>query len=235
MASTAASADTSRDAEITAADFRRARRPEQKEQRREAILNAARELAVEQGVGAVSLGQVAARVGLAKSNVLRYFGTREEIYLQLQERELRDWRRALVARIAAAPPERDAVAAAFAAEFAARPLMCDLQANVSLVLERNVSLETVRTFKLAITGDIADIGAALAARLPAISEADGGELVGVALTHAAATWPMAHLPDDVMELLDTPDMCHAKVDFEPRMRRVVNVLLAGYLTLPGDA
>jgi AcrR family transcriptional regulator len=64
-------------------EFARARRPEQKQQRREAILEAARRLAVEHGVNHVSLGGVAAEVGLAKSNVVRYFGTREEIYLEL--------------------------------------------------------------------------------------------------------------------------------------------------------
>ncbi|HEX2171460.1 MAG TPA: helix-turn-helix domain-containing protein, partial [Dehalococcoidia bacterium] len=63
--------------------FLRARRPEQKQQRREAILEVARQLAVESGVDNVSLGNVAAAVGLTKSNVVRYFGTREEIYLEL--------------------------------------------------------------------------------------------------------------------------------------------------------
>jgi AcrR family transcriptional regulator len=51
--------------------FVRARRPEQKRQRREAILAAARELAIEAGVRNVSLGGVAAAVGLAKSNIVR--------------------------------------------------------------------------------------------------------------------------------------------------------------------
>ncbi|MEV1248540.1 helix-turn-helix domain-containing protein, partial [Nonomuraea sp. NPDC049750] len=48
-----------------------------------AILAAARELALRSGVRTVSLCAVAAAVGLAKSNVVRYFGTREEIYLEL--------------------------------------------------------------------------------------------------------------------------------------------------------
>ena len=60
---------------MTASAFLRARRPEHKQQRRDAILVAARDLARTSGVRNVSLGAVAEAVGLAKSNISRYFGT----------------------------------------------------------------------------------------------------------------------------------------------------------------
>ncbi|WP_043624155.1 TetR/AcrR family transcriptional regulator [Nonomuraea candida] len=81
--------------------FLRARRPEHKQQRREAILDAARELARASGVRNVSLGAVAEAVGLAKSNIVRYFGTREEIYLQLMVDEWRQWADDVSAHLAA--------------------------------------------------------------------------------------------------------------------------------------
>ncbi len=84
--------------------YQRARRPEQKEERREAILAAARDLAVERSVRAVSLGDIAREVGLAKSNLLRYFESREEIFLTLLLREWEGWR----ARPPRAPPMRPA-------------------------------------------------------------------------------------------------------------------------------
>src|ERR1700753_227814 len=71
--------------------YRRARRPEQKEERREAILAAARELAGESSVREVSLGEIGRRGELAKSNLLRYFESREDIFLVLLEREWDDW------------------------------------------------------------------------------------------------------------------------------------------------
>src|SRR5260370_30043086 len=73
------------------ATFQRARRPEHKRQRRAAILDAARALARERGVQAVTLGDIADRVGMAKSNVLRYFETREEVYLQLTLEAFAEW------------------------------------------------------------------------------------------------------------------------------------------------
>ncbi|MGW6498462.1 TetR family transcriptional regulator [Nonomuraea angiospora] len=81
--------------------FVRARRPEHKQQRREEILAAARDLALASGVRNVSLGAVAEAVGLAKSNIMRYFGTREEIYLILAADEWHQWAAAVTTRLEA--------------------------------------------------------------------------------------------------------------------------------------
>src|ERR1700749_3228014 len=77
----------------------RARRPEQKEQRREAILAAAADLARRDGVRAVSLSEIARAVGIHKSALLRYFETREQIFLELTAREWREWEAEVTAEL----------------------------------------------------------------------------------------------------------------------------------------
>ena len=52
---------------VMEAPFQRARRPEQKDQRREYILATAGQLALNSGVARVSLGDIAAAVGLKQS------------------------------------------------------------------------------------------------------------------------------------------------------------------------
>src|SRR5258708_20398645 len=90
---------------MSAETYQRARRPEQKLERRDAILGAARELALRDGVRAVSLADIAARVGIHKSALLRYFETREQIFLELTARAWRGWTAALHAELAdPAPP-----------------------------------------------------------------------------------------------------------------------------------
>ena len=86
------------------AAFLRARRPEHKRQRYDAILDAARELATAESVNVVSLAGIAERVGMHKSALLRYFETREEIFLRLAETEWREWADALVAALADTDP-----------------------------------------------------------------------------------------------------------------------------------
>ncbi len=58
---------------MTAPAFRRARSDEQRAERREAVLATAAAMLGELRVQELSLNELSRRVGLAKSNVLRYF------------------------------------------------------------------------------------------------------------------------------------------------------------------
>src|ERR1700761_7318615 len=82
----------------------RPRRPEQKLQRQDDILGAARDLALRDGVRNVSLADIASRVGIHKSALLRYFETREQIFLELTAEAWRDWAAVLHAGLDAASP-----------------------------------------------------------------------------------------------------------------------------------
>ena len=84
------------------------------------------------------------RIGIHKSALLRYFETREQIFLELTAAAWRDWAQALHAGLDAAAPGRALVADVFARSFADRPLFCDLIAHTPLNLERNVSPGAVR-------------------------------------------------------------------------------------------
>src|ERR1700742_2587116 len=98
--------------QAAADDFQRARRPEQKEQRREAILAAAAELARRDGVREVTLSEIARAVGIHKSALLRYFETREQIFLQRTGGAWTEWREATATALAdLTPGDTEALAA----------------------------------------------------------------------------------------------------------------------------
>ncbi len=59
--------------------FQRARKPEEQQLRRAAILAAAAELFDAEGAQGAGLNAIAARAGFTKSNVYRYFESREEV------------------------------------------------------------------------------------------------------------------------------------------------------------
>ena len=87
-------------------DFQRARTDEQRAARRDAILDVARRLVVDEGVAHVSLNEIAREVGLAKSNVLRYFETREAILLTLLGTEYQEWVATVAAHSAVKTPAK---------------------------------------------------------------------------------------------------------------------------------
>src|SRR5271167_4754163 len=113
--------------------FQRARSEEQRETRRRAILGAAAAMLAEMPVAEVTLNELSRRAGLAKSNVLRYFESREAVLLELLDSAWQDWLAgldkdlAVAVDAAASLRERtDQMAAATAASLAARPMLCDL-------------------------------------------------------------------------------------------------------------
>ena len=222
--------------------FLRARQPEQKQQRADAILATARALALRDGLARVSLGGIAADVGLHKSALLTYFGTREEIFLRLAEGEWREWGAAVVAELAVAPGG-DApahVAEVLARSLADRPLLCELLLHATLTLERNVSLDAVRRFKVVTTEALDEVGDALHARLPALSRAACHELLTAGGLVAAGLWQATHPSPVVQELYADPDLPpgqarYAVADFADALARFVRVHMAGIIGVDGPA
>jgi len=130
--------------------FQRARNDEQREVRRRAILDVAAAMLDEMPVADVSLNELSRRVGLAKSNVLRYFDSREGVLLALMDSVVQDWLAELADDLATAmdtglPLARRAarLSAVLARSLAAHPVLCDLMGAQGGVLERNVTVEVV--------------------------------------------------------------------------------------------
>jgi AcrR family transcriptional regulator len=215
----------------TSAAFQRARRPEQKQQREDAILGAARELALRDGVRNVSLNDIAARIGIHKSALLRYFETREQIFLELTAASWRDWTRALHAELdAASNGSAELVADVVARSFADRPLLCDLIPHTALNLERNVSPAAVRRYKLTSLGAVGDAAGLVRRVLPELTEGECLEFISAMASLAGALWQIANPPPALAELYATdPDLGHACVDLLPRLRRTAAILLAGLI------
>jgi AcrR family transcriptional regulator len=229
---------------MTVPDFQRARSAEAKQLRESAILEAARTLGAERGIRQITLTDIAEAVGMHKSALLRYFETREEIFLRLTADGWREWSAALRAGLeglggaegveevegaeGVAAPTPAAVADVFASTLADRGLFCDLLAQAPLNLERNVSLETVRAFKLVTLAEVEAIVAVVRRLMPGLSERDGVDLIAAATAMSGAFWQMATPGPEIAALYRSdPRLAHAVVDVEPRVARLLAAMLAG--------
>jgi AcrR family transcriptional regulator len=199
--------------------------------RQAAILRAARELARRDGVRTVSLADIAARVGVHKSALLRYFETREQIFLELTAEAWRDWAGAIHAGLdTAAVGSAGLVADVMARSFGDRPLLCDLVAHTPLNLERNVSPEAVRRYKMTSLGTVNEAASLVQRVLPDLTLAECTEFVATLASLAGAVWQMANPAPALAELYASdPALAQACVDLTPRLRRAAQVLLAGLI------
>jgi AcrR family transcriptional regulator len=214
---------------VTTTGFQRARSAEAKQQREAAILDAATKLGAARGIRQVTLTDIADAVGMHKSAMLRYFETREQIFLRLTAAGWREWSAALRQRLGALPPGAPAaaVAEACADSLVARPVFCDLLAQAPLNLERNVSIESVRSFKLATLEEVGAISGELI-RLLGLTEQEAVDTIATATSLAGALWQMATPGPEALELYRSdPRLAHAVVEVGPRLTRVLTAMLAG--------
>ncbi|WET80816.1 TetR family transcriptional regulator [Amycolatopsis sp. QT-25] len=189
-----------------APDFQRARRPEQVEARRAAILGVARELLAERPVSRISLRELSDRVGLAKSNVLRYFDSREAIFLEVLDSIWVVWLDELESEldtpdVAKPGYEREVrVATVIAKSLSQQRLLCELISTMAAVLERNISVETARAFKTRAgerTERLADV---VRDRVPLNAEA-AGHFAKTVFILVAGLWPYANPGEAVATVL----------------------------------
>ncbi|WP_436520974.1 TetR family transcriptional regulator [Actinoplanes sp. HUAS TT8] len=206
-------------------DFQRARSPEQREARRGAILGEAADLLGEMPLSEISLRELARRVGLSKTNVVRYFGTREGVYFALLNQTLSDWIDVL--ELPAGEPAE--VATVLADWLGREPVICELWSALGTELERNISAEAVREFKLAHSALQARLADLISESIPALAGPAAREFVAMMILLVAGLWPFANPAPSVAEALLDPRLAPSRVDFPARLGRALQVVLTGLL------
>src|SRR5689334_18696902 len=153
--------------------------------------------------------------------MLRYFETREQIFLALAAECWRGWTTDVLASWESGPPE-----VVLARSFVSRPLFCDLLAHIPLNLERNVSFDAVRAYKRTSLAAVRAVAGDLARR-EGLSETQAYDVVATAAGLAGALWQMAAPGTGLREFYESdPELAHAVVDVEPRLIRVLGGLIA---------
>jgi AcrR family transcriptional regulator len=217
--------------------FQRARSAEQREARRQAILDTAAAMLEQMPVSEVSLNELSRRVGLAKSNVLRYFESREAILLELLDQAGSQWLADLAGQLSAGVDpdgdERDRVdqvAAVIASSLGSRQVLCDLFSAQASVLEHNVSAEIAARYKRASLASFAALAALVRHHLPELGE-DGSSLASfMAVVLASALWPAARPSEGMLAAYEAdPALAAMRPNFEQALREAVAVLISGTL------
>jgi AcrR family transcriptional regulator len=221
--------------------FQRARSEEQREARRQAILGAAAGMLAEMPVAEVTLNELSRRAGLAKSNVLRYFESREAVLLELLDSAWQDWLARLDQDLAAAVDPAAPVtvrcaglAATVAASLASRPMLCDLISAQASVLERNVSPRVAAQYKRATLAGIAALGGLMLRCVPELGEADAVKLAGATVMTTGALWPHAQPSAAMLAAYQAdPELAAMRLDFTATMGEMLEVMSAGLLARSG--
>ena len=197
----------------------------------------------EMQVAGITLNELSRRVGLAKSNVLRYFESREAVLLELLDAAFREWLAELdqaTGECAGTPDmpgrERAArLAAILARSLTSRPVLCDLLSAQSAVLERNISPAVAARYKRATIANVADLGRVAQRCVPELGQDDAFRFAGAAVMTTGALWSSCQPSPAMLEAYEAdPELAAMRLDFATTTRDVFEVLIAGLQALAAE-
>ena len=217
--------------------YQRARNEEQRTERRQSILRTAAAMLDEMPLSAMSLNELSRRVGLAKSNVLRYFESREAVLLDLLAHaagefltEIAEALPANVDQSAAKASRVRAVAIGLATSFATHPMLCALLSAQAGVLEYNVSTEVAIRYKRGARDSLVGLAALLQRLLPELGKDRSAQAARMVIVLAGALWTRSHpAPAVLAAIAADPSLAFFHMPFAEALEHSLATFLTGLL------
>jgi AcrR family transcriptional regulator len=209
--------------------YLRARTSQQKEERRRHLLDTAKHLLLEiPDVHALGINELARKAEMTKSNVYRYFESSEAVLLDVLVEEFMAWRGDLLKALSRGGSRRgtiEHIARAFAATFAARPLLCRLTSIFPSILERNVSAERIVQFKHGLLAVRQETAIQFHQCVPAIPVATFDKFIHFSLPLIIGMWPLAKPGEVAATVMARPDLAALRYRFQEDLEEGMLMLL----------
>ena len=206
----------------------RARSEEQKEERVSEIIAATARLYAKRPFEDISLALIAKEAKFTRSNLYKYFNTREEIFLALLGQDLRDYSRDLIKAVHKDHAYSVKEFAAIWAKILARhERLLRLFSILYTSLERNSSLESLTAFKTTVKEAIEALSELLCGIFPTLTPDKAGEFIHLQGALAIGLYPMTHLSDVQRQAIRAAGFEGEAIDFDVHLRDAVEHLLRG--------
>ena len=208
---------------------RRAVHDGQKEERRQAILDTARQLFQTTSYEAVTMSGVAEAAGLAKGTVFLYFKTKEALFLALLEQQLESWFAAVDAGLLAMRDQSSIpqITALLCDQLESRPGLTRLLAILHTLLERNISVEEALHFKYMLKDHFERTGALLETCLPFLHPGEGAHVLLQCDAMVIGFWHLGDPAPVVQQVLQRPELLLFELRFGAELSTAMQALLYG--------
>lgn len=206
----------------------RARKLEDKQARRDAILEVASGLLGKEQFATITMAAVARECGLAKGTLYLYFKSKEELFLATLERELAAWFDDL-ARELISTSELDArrFGEAVARSLSERESLADLLTILHTVLEHNIEVSTAIAFKQMLRDKVVTGGRVVEQVLTDLHPGDGARLLVRVHALVVGLRQMSAPSALVSQVLEQDQFAPLRVDFEVDLAGTITDLVRG--------
>jgi len=210
-------------------DWQRARTDEKKMERKEAIYQAAFSLFKKNGYDKVSFNGIAVEAGFTKSNMYRYFSSKEDIFLNvfadLFEQWVEEFRKRLQQLAQNAPAQQ--FAKSWVGSMLEQPKFLDLIPILFISLERNSSFEQLLEFKRLAMGLLFSITIDITRIYPEIEGDKAFRLLNLSYAATANYWSATMQSDALKKVYELEEFMMLRPDFENDLTTSIEIIIAG--------
>ena len=211
-------------------NWQRARTDEKKNERKDAIFSAALTLFKQKGFDGVSFNAIAAQAGFTKSNMYRYFSSKEEIFLNIFAALFEDWFNDIIQRLQTLEPnaQLDIFAEHYVESNAAYPEFLDLTPLMFTSLESNSSYEQLVEFKQLSMNLLGQIAAEVGRIYPALAGEKAFEFLTLTFAATANYWAAESKQNDALKRIYSQEPFIAlKPNFKKSLTKSILVIVKG--------
>ncbi len=206
-------------------DWVRARSDEQIEQRINEIVDATARLFEENRYEDITFAMIAKEANFTRSNLYRYFQTKEDIFLELMKHDIAVWRKDILENFTDGNPSLREVAEISVELILKHKRMVRLFTILFTLLEPNASLEALTAFKQKITEEIGIVAQFLSTKLPFPSVEAAGDFLTTQSYLAMGAYPMMNLTSKQKEAMQEIGMDTSPDYYKQKLAHTIELLL----------
>lgn len=208
----------------------RARSDEQKEQRITEIVSATERLYNKLRYEEISFVKIAKEGGFTRSNLYKYFKSKEEIFLEFIKHDVKLWEKDLLNNL-----DKDGY---YSTDKFAEIWVDILQKNKRLIelisilyihLEKEASYDSLLNFKESFSEVFQQMAEHLINKIEGLSFEKVIEFVNLQSALGIGLYQMTDLSDNQIKVLEKPEYSHYKIDFQDRFTKSVKYILEGLI------
>jgi len=207
----------------------RARSDEQIEQRINEIVDATAKLYEENRFEDITFAMIAKEADFTRSNLYRYFQTKEDIFLELMKHDIALWRADILQNFTDGASSLREAAEISVELILKHKRMVKLFTILFTLLEPNASVEALTAFKQKINDEIGMVAQFLSTVLPFPSVEAAAEFLSTQSSLVIGSYPMMDLTPKQIEAMDAIDMDTNPEYYKGRLVHGTELLLRGFI------
>ena len=211
-------------------EWERARTEEQKELRIAEIVAATERLYDKYDFDDITFVLIAEEAKFTRSNLYKYFNSKEEIFLEFVQYDIKKYVKSLVKSFRFNKDYSvDEFVSIWVKTLVKHKRLLDLIGILFSSLERNCSEEGLRNFKYATKDELKATVELICRVLPGVGPKDATDFFYLQFASAVGLYQMTNHSEVQKKVLEDPELKEFKIDFEPYYKSSVEHLIKGML------